>query len=72
MAKTQGNRRSGRIRKVVNNYAEEQAKHAAAPAKRKQPATEDEETPRKVTKKAKSESSVDSRSELYLSLFLSE
>jgi hypothetical protein len=57
MAKTQGNRRSGRIRKVVNNYAEEQAKHAAAPAKRKQPATEDEETPRKVTKKAKSESS---------------
>jgi hypothetical protein len=55
MAKTQGNRRSGRIRKVVNTYAEEEAEQIAPTAKRKQPATEDEETPRKVNKKSKSE-----------------
>jgi hypothetical protein len=59
MAKTQGNRRSGRIRKAVSTYAEEQAEQAeqtAPPAKRKKPAAADEETPRKVTKKAKSQS----------------
>jgi hypothetical protein len=55
MAKTQGNRRSGRIRKVVNIYDEEQAEQTAPPAKHKKPAAEDDETPRKVTKKAKSQ-----------------
>lgn len=44
MAESQGIRRSGRARKVVNTYAEEQAEQqstaAAAPVKRKKPGTE--------------------------------
>lgn len=53
MADTQGTRRSGRARKAVNTYADEQAEQqsteAAAPVKRKKPAAKGTKSKRKNT-----------------------